>query len=220
VDHTREAATYPDPPPQLAPAPGDALPFVRGMAALVACGDLQELAVQSARLLEEIFSTSDVFVLLRRAERDCAEKDCLGGGDETSPALEAWANEVLSLGPPAVAKRDERTLAARIGAPDTALRGLVAVSLTEPDLCAAQLRSLEAVASLIAHCCARLPDIRAVMARGLHDLCTPLNSIRLGLQLLEPALSNQDPVIAQRVQRAVDRMAKLVEEMFAQLEPG
>jgi signal transduction histidine kinase len=212
--YTLHTATYGESSVALTPAPDEALPFVRGMATLVACTDLQELASQSARLLEELFGVSDVLVRLRDAE-----KDYLGFRDQTSPGLQAWADELLSAGPPAVARRDERTIAARIGTPETALRGLVAVALSEPDLDAAQLRLLEAVAGLIAHCGARLSDIRAAMARGLHDLCTPLNSLRLGLQLLEPGLSAQDPAVAQRVHRAIERMGKLVEGMFAALEP-
>jgi signal transduction histidine kinase len=212
--YTLHAATYGDQSADLTPTPDAALPFVRGMAALVACSDLPELASQSARLLEELFGVSDVFVLLR-----ATEKDYLGFREQTSPALQAWADELLSAGPPAVARRDERSIAARIGTPEMGVGGLVAVVLTEPDLDAAQLRLLEAVASLIARCGARLTDIRAAMARGLHDLCTPLNTLRLGLQLLEPGLSAQDPAVAQRVHRAIERMGKLVEGMFTALEP-
>jgi signal transduction histidine kinase len=195
-------------------APEDAVPVLRGMAALVACRDLQELATESARLLAGLFGAGDVVVQLRGVQTECS-----GVGAQTSPALKTWANELLAAGPPAVARRDERWLAARIGSPDAALKGVVAVALGEPDLDGGQLRMLEAAASLIAPCCSRLPDVRSIMERGLHDLCTPLNSVRLGLQLLEPALSNHDPAVAQRVHRAVDRMAKLVEEMFAQLDP-
>ena len=62
-----------------------------------------------------------------------------------------------------------------------------------------------------------LEDARKSIGKGLHDLRTPLNSLRLGLHLLEPGLAGQDPQVVQRTHRAVDRLAALVTEMYEAL---
>src|SRR5690606_13665265 len=62
-----------------------------------------------------------------------------------------------------------------------------------------------------------LEDARRSIGKGLHDLRTPLNSLRLGLHLLEPGLAGQDPQVVQRTHRAVDRLAALVTEMYEAL---
>jgi hypothetical protein len=49
------------------------------------------------------------------------------------------------------------------------------------------------------------------VARGLHDLCTPLNSLRLGMHLLEPPYTKDAPSPTRAP--AVDRMADLVTGM-------
>jgi signal transduction histidine kinase len=198
----------------------------RALESLVNANDLAELGYRAAHLPADLLGANEVLVILRSAERDFK---CSNG--RASSALEAWAEGLLARGPLAEPARDDLLLAVSLGlGKEPGLRGIIAVVLGEPDSAGRRAQTLQALAGVVAGCGARLlssreaapgsDKIRSGMARGLHDLCTPLNSLRLGLQLLEPGISRQDPSVAKRAHRAVDRMAGLVSEMFALLEPN
>jgi signal transduction histidine kinase len=199
--------------------------LIRALSSLVSANDLAELGDRAAHLPGDLLGANEVLVILHGAERDAK---CSNG--RASAALEAWAEGLLARGELSEPARDDLLLAASVGlGKQASVRGIIAVVLSEPDLDGHRAQTLEALARMVGACGARLPSsreaapssdkIRSGMARGLHDLCTPLNSLRLGLQLLEPGISRQDPSVAKRAHRAVDRMAGLISEMFALLEP-
>jgi signal transduction histidine kinase len=196
--------------------------------ALVSCRDHAELANAVALLAQRLLVVSDACVVLRGAERESANAH-----PAASEELLNWTTEQLAGSPqhssaettPAPVRFDEagRKLAASIvPAGGVELRGVLAVVLADEPT-EEQRSLLGALADLAATCGAQierraaadrqLQDTRALVARGLHDLCTPLNSLRLGMHLLEPALTAKDPAVAQRAHRAVDRMASLVTSM-------
>ncbi|HEU4579153.1 MAG TPA: hypothetical protein VFS67_12905 [Polyangiaceae bacterium] len=193
--------------------------------ALVSCRDQAELANAVALLAQRLLSVSDACVVLRGPERESSN-----GHPSESPELALWAAEQLALGPQSTRFSEAgRKLGASITPAGVELRGMVAVALTE-EATEEQRSLLGALADLAATCSAQLErraaadrqlqDTRALVARGLHDLCTPLNSLRLGMHLLEPALTAKDPAVAQRAHRAVDRMASLVTSMAEALGSG
>jgi signal transduction histidine kinase len=199
--------------------------LIRALESLVSANDLAELGYRAAHLPDDLLGANEVLVILRGADRDFK---CSNG--RASAALEAWAEGLLARGALSEPARDDLLLAVSVGlAQQPTMRGIIAVVLSEPDGDGRRAQTLEALAGVVAACGARLlssreaapnsDKIRGGMARGLHDLCTPLNSLRLGLQLLEPGISRQDPSVAKRAHRAVDRMAGLISEMFALLEP-
>jgi signal transduction histidine kinase len=182
---------------------------------LIACKHLAELATAVERLARRLLETRDVVVLLHGPD------GALTAGEPSAQALEAWAAQLLEAGPQAAGlARSGANVAGWIDTADGEVQGVVAASLAESGSVDERPQLLEALAHLAATCCAQilgraradraLQDTRALMARGLHDLCTPLNSLRLGMHLLEPALTTKDPAVAQRAHRAVDRMAALV----------
>jgi signal transduction histidine kinase len=196
--------------------------------ALVSCRDPAELANAVALLAQRLLVVSDACVVLRGPERESSN-----GHPAASTELALWTAEQLgdpqSSAPetprtraPARFAEAGRKLAASITPADVGLRGVVAVMLAD-EATEEQRSLLGALADLAATCGAQierraaadrqLQDTRALVARGLHDLCTPLNSLRLGMHLLEPALTTKDPAVAQRAHRAVDRMAALVTSM-------
>ena len=202
--------------------------------ALVSCRDQAELANAVALLAQRLLMVSDASVLLRGPERESSN-----GHPAGSSELALWTAEQLGAEPrpvsagaarsPARFAEAGRKLAASITPADVELRGVVAVTLAEEPT-EEQRSLLGALADLAATCGAQierraaadrqLQDTRALVARGLHDLCTPLNSLRLGMHLLEPALTAKDPAVAQRAHRAVDRMASLVTSMAEALGSG
>jgi signal transduction histidine kinase len=199
--------------------------------ALLDCKDLEELANSVALLAQRLIGTSQAIVILRSAEREHVS-DAPSPGEE----LRSWASAWLESSLPERQVSSGGYRAASIDVPELALHGLIAVSCEQEDVgtssSTAQERQqlLAAVAHLTATCSGQivrrtladrtLQDTRALVARGLHDLCTPLNSLRLGMHLLEPALTTKDPAIAQRTHRAVDRMAALVTNMAESIGNG
>lgn len=204
--------------------------------ALISCRDAAELANAVALLAQRLLVVSDACVVLRGSEREFSNAH-----PAASAELALWTAEQLgsepqsttverpSSPPPARFAEAGRKLAASITPADVALRGVVAVMLAQEPT-EEQRSLLGALADLAATCSAQLErraaadrqlqDTRALVARGLHDLCTPLNSLRLGMHLLEPALTAKDPAVAQRAHRAVDRMASLVTSMAEALGNG
>lgn len=201
--------------------------LIRAVGALVTSKDLGDVAIGVARLTQRLLGAPDVLVLLRGGDGDF-----LGKSSDATGELERWATELLASPPAATPAVQSAGPCRAVFVPfsDDKLRGVLAVNLpasgiTEDDASA----NLAALAELVATCASQLAratqadrmlqDTRALMARGLHDLCTPLNSLRLGMHLLEPALTTKDPAVAQRAHRAVDRMAALVTNMAEALGP-
>jgi len=198
---------------------------------LIGCTGLGDLAGSAALLAQRVLGTSSAVVILRSAGREF-----VGGAPGPGDELRSWADEWLA----AAASSRQASLGARSAAsidlPELDVHGVIAVSFAQNDSdstassMAEERQSLLAqLAHLAASCSGQivrsglaegaLQDLRALMARGLHDLCTPLNSLRLGMHLLEPALTSKDPAIAQRAHRAVDRMAALVSTLAEALGP-
>jgi signal transduction histidine kinase len=204
--------------------------FLESVDALIGCQDLEELASAAALLAQRLLGSSDTVVILRSADHEF-----VSGSPSPGDELRSWAGEWLAASPASRPASSSGREAASIDAPE--LQGVLAVSFAENDstarggsATAEERRALLAqLAALAAHCSVQIArrtrvertllDLRALMARGLHDLCTPLNSLRLGMHLLEPALSAKDPAIAQRAHRAVDRMAALVTTLADAIEP-
>jgi len=205
-------------PPLTTPSARDPNLLLSAVGTLVASQSLGELATSAAKLPEQLFEAAHSVVVLQ-------EPDGVVVGGHPSPggSLETWARELLSeaalRGPTSTGQR----LAVGIEAREAGVRGVIALELrsvvndelggrlvelgrlvsTCSDQLATRVRSAQA-----------LKDAQVSLAKGLHDLRTPLNSLRLGMHLLEPGLAGQDPAIVQRTHRAVDRMATLVTEMF------
>jgi signal transduction histidine kinase len=207
--------------------------LVQAVGSLVACKDLGDVAIGVARFAQRLLDAPDVLVLLRGSEGDF-----VGKSSDASGELERWAAELLAVppveadaagGPDSGVRHGEGRLAAFVPFAEDNLRGVLAVTLPASVTAEAASTSVSALAALVASCGTQLTratqaarmlqDTRALMARGLHDLCTPLNSLRLGMHLLEPALTTKDPAVAQRAHRAVDRMAALVTTLAEQLGP-
>lgn len=200
--------------------------LIQAIGALVASKDLGDVAIGVARFAQRLLAAPDVLVLLRSGEGDF-----VGKSSDATGELERWAAELLAAAPGSVSglqhAGERRALLVPLS--DDKLRGVLAVTLppgaSEEELSA----NLTALSELAAGCATQLArstqadrmlqDTRALMARGLHDLCTPLNSLRLGMHLLEPALTTKDPAVAQRAHRAVDRMAALVTNLAEALGP-
>jgi signal transduction histidine kinase len=185
---------------------------------LVACKDLSELTGNVAELAQQWLETRDVLVLLRSGDAEFS-------AGEPNARLRPWAEGLLRVGTAPLTSGADGRLAALLQANGFEIRGVVALELAEPESTDEVERTalLKGLADLTATCCAQiqrraladraLQDTRALVVRGLHDLCTPLNVLRLGMHLLEPALTAKDPAVAQRAHRAVDRMAALVGTM-------
>lgn len=200
--------------------------LIQAIGALVASKDLGDVAIGVARFAQRLLNAPDVLVLLRSGDGDF-----LGKASDATGELERWATELLAAAPgtePGLQRAGERR-AVFVPLADDELRGVLAVTLPPGTSDEEAGANLKALAELAASCTTQLArstqadrmlqDTRALVARGLHDLCTPLNSLRLGMHLLEPALTTKDPAVAQRAHRAVDRMAALVTNMAEALGP-
>lgn len=186
---------------------------------LVASQSLRELAASAAKLPEPVFGAARAVVLLQGPDGgvDVALHPAPGG------SLETWARELLGQGVLRGPTSAGQQLAVGIDTKEAGVRGVIAIEL--PSVVDADLEGrLVELGRLVTTCSEQLAtrlrsaqalkDAQASLAKGLHDLRTPLNSLRLGMHLLEPGLAGQDPAIVQRTHRAVDRMATLVTEMF------
>lgn len=186
---------------------------------LVSCQGLAELALAAARIPDQLLPVEAAVVVLRSAEGEF-----VGSSQPHTPSeLEKWALGLLDAGLLQVPVKSGQNLAAGFETEASGVRGVVAVDLGSVDDPQAE-RRVDEVARLVATCTGQLvgrtraaralADAQAFLGKGLHDLRTPLNSLRLGMHLLGPGLSAQDPAVVQRTHRAVDRMATLVTEMF------
>jgi signal transduction histidine kinase len=200
--------------PGFAPDPAQ---LITAIDALVSCQGLSELALAAARIPDRLLLVEAAVVVLRTAEGEF-----VGRQPEGPSELEKWALG-LPAGPLQVSVKNGQNVAAGFETDASGVRGVVAVVLRSADDAEAERRIVE-VARLVSTCADQLvgrtraaralADAQASLGKGLHDLRTPLNSLRLGMHLLGPGLSAQDPAVVQRTHRAVDRMATLVTEMF------
>lgn len=185
---------------------------------LVACQGLSELALSVAQIPEQLMHVEAAWVVLRGAEGEF-----IGGSEDARAVLGKWALELLEAGALGGPIKSGPNLAAGFEVEAVGVRGVIAVVLGAGVDEQAERRISE-LARLVSTCAGQLvgraraaralADAQASLGKGLHDLRTPLNSLRLGMHLLGPGLSSQDPAVVQRTHRAVDRMATLVTEMF------
>src|SRR5262249_41217913 len=129
-----------------------------------------------------------------------------------SGTLDVWATEVLHAGTAEAVLGHEQRLVARIEDESGQLHGSIALARERASWGGEERRLLAGVAQFVSSCggglvernraLRGLREVHRSLGKGLHDLRTPLNSLRLGLHLLEPALSTQDPAIVQRTNRA------------------
>jgi signal transduction histidine kinase len=185
---------------------------------LIAARDLEELALAAALCPAQLLGARETVVVLRSSNADIVERNPAAVGSE----LEQWAlAELRQVTRPEEPSRQGSRLAVGID-PIDGWSGVIAVNVRSPDDETA--RGLVELGRIVSRCvgqiaslkrrAAALEDARKSIGKGLHDLRTPLNSLRLGLHLLEPGLAGQDPQVVQRTHRAVDRLAALVTEMY------
>jgi signal transduction histidine kinase len=188
---------------------------------LVAARDLEELALAAALCPAQLLGARETVVVLRSSNADIVERNPAAVGSE----LEQWAlAELRQATRPEEPSQQGSRLAVGID-PVDGWSGVIAVNVRSPDDETA--RGLVELGRIVSRCvgqiaslkrrAAALEDARKSIGKGLHDLRTPLNSLRLGLHLLEPGLAGQDPQVVQRTHRAVDRLAALVTEMYEAL---
>jgi signal transduction histidine kinase len=203
----------------LSAAPSSQPSPIAAVGSLVAARDLEELALAAALIPAQLLVARETVVVLGSATGNIVERHPNAKGLE----LEQWASsEVRGAG--GQLSRQGSRLAIGLD-PVDGWTGIIAVDVASADeetsrglvelgrvvsRCLAQIASLKRRA-------AALEEARKSIGKGLHDLRTPLNSLRLGLHLLEPGLAGQDPQVVQRTHRAVDRLAALVTEMYESL---
>ena len=198
----------------------DPMRLISAVEDLVRCKDLSQLAASAARLCQDALRSPTSLVVLRDEGGSVR-----GGQSPDSDDLEAWTEELLREGTTGVVSSGRR-LAVGIGTRELGVRGVIAASA--PASGEDEGRVLLAdIGRLVGTCSAQIASrereqrsaeqFRASLVKGLHDLRTPLNSLRLGLHLLAPALATQEPSVVERTNRAVDRMAALVTQMFDSL---
>lgn len=189
--------------------------LVKSLETLIACEELGELAGKAAELAQRWLDTTDALVLLRSGDAEHVS-------GEPNPGLRAFAERLLTVEAASGVTGADGRLAALLHGPNLGVRGVLVVTPGHPEdsESAALLGALaELTASRAEQIQSRaltsraLEDTRVLVTRGLHDLCTSLNVLRLGMHLLEPTLTTKDAVVAQRAHRAVDKMAALIGTM-------
>jgi signal transduction histidine kinase len=190
---------------------------------LVGARDPSELALAAALIPAQLLAARETVVLIRSQNNDSVERHPAAAG----PELEQWARGALSTARVDEALRQGSWFAVGLDAVD-GWSGVIAVDVVGKAASDEETtRSLIELGRIVSRCVAQiaslkcrataLEDARKSIGKGLHDLRTPLNSLRLGLHLLEPGLAGQDPQVVQRTHRAVDRLAALVTEMYEAL---
>lgn len=187
---------------------------------LVAARDLEELALAAALIPAQLLGARESVVLLKSATGQIIQRHPAAVGVE----LEQWAASSLGSARPGEASRQGTRILVGIEAAEI-WSGVIAANVPVADEEAS--RGLLELGRIVSRCVAQLVSLarrataleeaRQSIGKGLHDLRTPLNSLRLGLHLLEPGLAGQDPQVVQRTHRAVDRLAALVTEMYEAL---
>jgi signal transduction histidine kinase len=191
---------------------------IAAVGSLVAARDLEELVLAAALIPAQLLSARETIVALRATDAEIIQRQ----PSSVSSELEAWATGLTHLSGEAVREGSWFAVGTE---PVDGWSGVIAVSLVAPDEETA--RGLSELGRIVSRCVAQiaslkrrdtaLEDARKSIGKGLHDLRTPLNSLRLGLHLLQPGLAGQDPQVVQRTHRAVDRLAALVTEMYEAL---
>lgn len=189
--------------------------------ALVACEQFADLADRTAGLALDLMPGREVAVVVRDGAGQI-----VSGRSNASPELQRWAQGFLDQSGSSNPSPSQPYMVQVIRSSQEQLRGVIATAgseSAEPST-AQTLEGLGRLASTRAaqiegkaRTSAELQGTKTALGKGLHDLRTPLNSLRLGLHLLEPGLAGHDAAIMQRAQRAIDRMATLVSEMFESL---
>jgi signal transduction histidine kinase len=204
------------------PPPSSSSPLT-AVGSLVRARDLSELALAAALIPAQLLGASEAVVLLASQNGDIVERHPAAAAE-----LEQWARGELLRARPDEPLRQGSRLAVGIEAAD-GWSGVIAVDFATyaPVGGDDTVRGLLELGRIVSRCVAQfaslkrrtaaLEDARQSIGKGLHDLRTPLNSLRLGLHLLEPGLAGQDPQVVQRTHRAVDRLAALVTEMYEAL---
>jgi signal transduction histidine kinase len=195
---------------------------IAALGSLVAARDLEELVLAAALIPAQLLSAREAIVVLQAPSVSSSAEIIQRQPSSISGALEAWAKSHLESG--GNARREGSWLSVGIE-PIDGWSGVIAIDSAAPD--EETQRGLNELGSIVSRCVAQiaglrrrdtaLEDARKSIGKGLHDLRTPLNSLRLGLHLLEPGLAGQDPQVVQRTHRAVDRLAALVTEMYEAL---
>jgi signal transduction histidine kinase len=198
-------------------SPQDPAVLMTALSSLVASQSLSELATAAARLPDKLFRAEQVVVML-----EAPDGVVVGAQPHPGSNLEESARELLHEGAPHGLIQTGQQLAVCVDVREAGVRGVIAITLpsvADGDVGGRLLELARLVSTCVEQLVSRarsaqaLKDAHTVFAKGLHDLRTPLNSMRLGMHLLEPGLTGQDPAIVQRTHRAVDRMATLVTEM-------
>lgn len=193
---------------------------IAAVGSLVAARDLEQLAQAAAQTPTQLLGARETVVVLQSERAAIVQRQ----PSTTRSDLERWARGELEQRSRDGVSRQGSFMAVPID-PVYGWVGVIALDVASSDEettlglvelgrvisgCVAQIAGLERRA-------AALEDTRKSIGKGLHDLRTPLNSLRLGLHLLEPGLAGQDPQVVQRTHRAVDRLAALVTEMYETL---
>lgn len=192
---------------------------------LVSSRDASALGAAAADVSQRALAAAETIVILRTEAGERVAR----AGEAPTQELEAWARSLLEERANAEVVSSGQYMGACVSSDELGLRCLVAASA--PSLAAEAAREvLPPLARLLAtraedlERSARearaLQEARKFIGKGLHDLRTPLNSLRLGMHLLAPGLATQDPAVVDRTNRAIDRMAALVTEMFDALHKG
>jgi signal transduction histidine kinase len=191
---------------------------IAAVGSLVAARDLEELVLAAALIPAQLLAAREAIVSLQAANAEIVQRQPSG----VSTELEQWARSQVEHGQGISSKGSWLSVGID---PVDGWSGVIAVDSASPD--EETQRGLSELGRIVSRCVAQiaslksrdaaLEDARKSIGKGLHDLRTPLNSLRLGLHLLSPGLAGQDPQVVQRTHRAVDRLAALVTEMYEAL---
>ena len=202
------------------PRPTSSSP-IAAVGSLVAARDLEELALAASLIPAQLFGARETVVVLQSGSAEIVQRH---PANVDAAGLERWARSELSGSRGEPVSRESSWLAVGIE-PVDGWAGVVGVSV--PSVDQETISGLAELGRIVSRCVGQigglarhataLEDTRKSIGKGLHDLRTPLNSLRLGLHLLEPGLAGQDPQVVQRTHRAVDRLADLVTEMYEAL---
>jgi signal transduction histidine kinase len=213
--------------PQVLTTPRRSSPLT-AVGSLVAARDLSELALAAALIPAQLFSARETVVVMASPNGEIVQRNpSTPGAPATVGAsggdLEQWARSELGSARLDEPSRQGSRLAVGIESVD-GWSGVIAVEAAAATPDEESARGLTELGRIVSRCVGQiaslkrrataLEDARKSIGKGLHDLRTPLNSLRLGLHLLEPGLAGQDPQVVQRTHRAVDRLAALVTEMY------
>jgi signal transduction histidine kinase len=198
--------------------------FVERSPQLVGARSLAELAEATAAVASEVLAASEVFVLLRHGAELTARR---GEADSDTP-LETWAIEALARD----AGEDGDRLAIGLTSRDGEDRGMIALRFSVAPSHQVRRHVFGQLSVLVSVCSDNLvlyeATARAIRARDdvmavvSHDLRTPLNNVRLGVNLLRDAVSAEERSIIARVERNVTHMGRLVDDLvdLVRLEGG